>query len=119
MTGRIGENKLLEVCDMMSQIRSAANYQDILTTIEKTRKALDEMLRPENDDFDHALLLQNSLLVFLKDKGWITADEYHSTWGNILKIASQRFPSDDLEEREEYVCFLKNTISQVSSGSIS
>ncbi len=98
-------------------IRSAANYQEVSQTIEKTQRFLSEVLATMagSRNFDDAIQTQFLLLDILKERTWISSSDFRTIFEKTLELGKKHQPSEIQEEVDEYIQFLEGKERELSS----
>jgi hypothetical protein len=101
----------------MQDIRSAKSRQEASSTIEKTQSAISEILTTKagTRNFDDAIETQFILLDLLKERSWISKDEFQSTLKIALELGKNHRPSDIPEEIADYLLLLDQKERELSS----
>lgn len=105
----------------IQDIRSAKSRQEVSSTIEKTQSAISEILTTKagTRNFDDAIQTQFILLDLLKERTWISMDDFQTTFETALELGKNHRPSDIPEEIDEYLLFLECKARELSTYQIS
>ena len=111
----IGSTLVLEISKHVNEIRVATTYEKVSSTVEKTQKALSDILATGagSREFSKAIIAQFSLLDVLKEKNWISEKELRFIGERAIEFGKSHKPSDDPEEISEFEGFLKAQAKEI------
>lgn len=109
--------QVLAFCNQIQEIQSATNLDEVSSTIEKTQRAISEILTTKagTRNFDDAIQNQFILLDLLRERTWISMGDFQSTFETAVELGKKHRPSDIPEEIDDYLLFLDERERELST----